>query len=313
MQASDRIGRRLKLHDLHVLMTVVQAGSMARAAQRLNTGQPNVSRSIASLEHALGVRLLERSRGGISPTEHGRALLTCGTVVFDELRQGVKTIESLSDPTAGELRIGCSAILGATFVSAVIARLTRRYPRIVIHLRTAPIVATHDELLERSLDLMVARRLGPISDSRMDFEPLFDDRFVVATGKQGPRARSRSVKLADLVDEPWTLPPPASPNGSIATEAFRASGLNYPRTTVFIAPTEVRISLLATGRFFTILSDAALRFPKRRTDTRVLPIELPVAPVPVGVVTLKDRTPNPVARLFVDCAREVARALSRSR
>src|SRR6478736_8967151 len=95
MQLSDRIGRRIKLQDLHVLMTVVQAGSMGKAAERLNTTQPNISRSIADLEHAFGVRLLDRHRRGIEPTESGRALLDCGTAVFDELRQTVKNIEFL--------------------------------------------------------------------------------------------------------------------------------------------------------------------------------------------------------------------------
>ena len=60
MQLSDRIGRRMKLQDLHVLLTVVQAGTMGKAAERLNTSQPNISRSISELEHALGVRLLDR-------------------------------------------------------------------------------------------------------------------------------------------------------------------------------------------------------------------------------------------------------------
>jgi DNA-binding transcriptional LysR family regulator len=106
MQLSDRIGRRLKLQDLHVLMTVVQAGSMGKAAERLNTVQPSISRSIAELEHALGVRLLDRHRQGIEPTEYGRALLDCGVAVFDDLRQGVKNIEFLADPAAGEVRIG---------------------------------------------------------------------------------------------------------------------------------------------------------------------------------------------------------------
>src|SRR5438128_3589015 len=106
MQLSDRIGSRMKLQDLHVLMTVVQAGSMGKAARILNTTQPNVSRSIAELEHALGVRLLDRHRQGVEPTEYGRALLDCGVAVFDQLRQGVKNIEHLADPTAGELRIG---------------------------------------------------------------------------------------------------------------------------------------------------------------------------------------------------------------
>src|SRR6267378_8387395 len=93
MQLSDRIGSRMKLQDLHVLMTVAQAGSMGKAARQLNTTQPAISRSIAELERALGVRLLDRSRQGIEPTAYGRALLGCGMAVFDELRQGVRTIE----------------------------------------------------------------------------------------------------------------------------------------------------------------------------------------------------------------------------
>src|SRR4051794_32056784 len=111
MQWSDRIGRRMKLHDLHVLMTVVQAGSMGKAAERLNTTQPNVSRSVAELELTLGVRLLDRSRQGVKPTEYGRALLDCGVAVFDELRQGVKNIEFISDPATGNVRIGCNPFL----------------------------------------------------------------------------------------------------------------------------------------------------------------------------------------------------------
>src|SRR5712675_2045501 len=126
MQLSDRIGRRMKLQDLHVLMAVVQAGSMGKAAERLNTVQPAVSRSIAELEQALGVRLLDRRRRGIEPTEYGRALLECGVAVFDDLRQGVKKIAFLADPTAGEVRIGCNPFLAATFVSVVVDRLSRR-------------------------------------------------------------------------------------------------------------------------------------------------------------------------------------------
>src|SRR5215813_15324462 len=106
MQLSDRIGRRIRLQDVHVLMTVVQAGSMGKAARQLNTSQPNISKSIADLEQALGVRLLDRQRQGVEPTAYGRALLDCGTAVFDDLRQGVKNIESLADPAAGEVRIG---------------------------------------------------------------------------------------------------------------------------------------------------------------------------------------------------------------
>src|ERR1043166_7234978 len=100
MRLSDRIGRRMKLQDLHVLMAVVQAGSMNKAAALLNTGQSAVSRSIAELEHIVGVRLLDRSAQGVAPTQYGRALLDGGVAVFEDLRQALKNIEFLADPTA---------------------------------------------------------------------------------------------------------------------------------------------------------------------------------------------------------------------
>src|SRR5689334_6845759 len=100
MQASDRVGRRVKLHDLHVPTTAVQAGSMNKAAALLGTGQSAISRSIAELEQAIGVRLLERSARGVEPTKFGRALLEGGAAAFDSLRQAMKKIEFLADPTA---------------------------------------------------------------------------------------------------------------------------------------------------------------------------------------------------------------------
>ena len=312
MQLSDRIGRRMKLQDLHVLMTVVQAGSMGKAAQRLNTTQPTISRSIAELEHALGVRLLDRHRQGVEPTEYGRALLDCGVAVFDDLRQGVKNIEFLADPTAGEVRIGSSPPLAASFVSAVVDRLSRRYPRIVFHLVAAQTETLHRELSERNVDLLIARRLGSLADEQLGFEFLFDDSYVVVAGAQNPWARRRRIELAELVNEPWVLPPPESALGSVVMEAFRASGLDYPRATVFTIPPEVRMSLLATGRFLTIFPTSVLRFPTRRPELKVLPVELPMARVPIGIVTLKNRTLSPVARLFIEHAREVAKPLAKA-
>src|SRR5262245_35065532 len=171
MQLSDRIGRRLKLQDLHVLMAVVQAGTMGKAARHLNTTQPNISRAIAELEHAFGVRLLDRHRQGVVPTAYGRALLDCGTAVFDDLRQGVKKIELLADPGAGEVRIGSSIYTGETFVTAIIERLSRRYPRIAFHLVTSDETDTlYRDLHERNVDMLIARKGGRLGDEEFGFE-----------------------------------------------------------------------------------------------------------------------------------------------
>src|SRR5215467_13606379 len=168
MQLSDRIGRRMKLHDLHVLMAVVQAGSMSKAAQILNTTQPAVSRSIADLEHTVGVRLLDRGRHGVEPTEYGRALL-------NELRQAVKNIEFIADPTVGEVRIGATDPLIAGVIPAVLERLHRRFPRISTHV-TSIVQNTqqYHDLRERKIDLLLGRIRSPVQDD-IHAEILFHD------------------------------------------------------------------------------------------------------------------------------------------
>jgi DNA-binding transcriptional LysR family regulator len=311
MQLSDRIGNRMKLQDLHVLMTVVKAGSMGKAAQILNTTQPNISRSIGELEHALGVRLLDRHRQGIEPTDYGRALLDCGTAVFDDLRQGVKNIAFLADPAAGELRIGTTTFLATSFVSALVDRLSRRYPRIVFHLVTGYTETLHRELAERNVDLLIIRGSGPIADPRYEFESLFDDSYVVAASTRNEWVRRRKIEIAELANESWVLPPRESVIGSIVTNAFRASGLDYPRVSVVTDCPHMRVSLLATGRFVTIFPASAFRFLAKRSELKVLPVELPMARRPNGIVTLKNRALSPVAKLFIDCARDVAKPLAK--
>src|SRR5207249_8723084 len=131
---APRIGRYLKLRDLNVLLTVARCGSMGKAAAELSVSQPAISKAIADMEHALGVRLLDRSPRGVEPTIYAQALLDRGVVAFDELKQAARHIEFLADPTTGELRIGSTVAIAASFLPAVIERLTRRYPRMVFHL-----------------------------------------------------------------------------------------------------------------------------------------------------------------------------------
>jgi DNA-binding transcriptional LysR family regulator len=313
MQFSDRIASRMKLHDLQILMAVAQVGSMNKAAAVLNMTQPAVSRSIAELERTVGVSLLDRNARGVEPTAYGRALLDCGVTVFDELRQGVKNIEFLANPTAGEVRIGSLVPLAASFVSAVVDRLSRRFPRIVFHVVAAQTETLHRELTERNVDLLIAQKFDVFADEHLDFETLYEDSYVVVAGAQNPWVRRRRVELAELMNELWVLPPPESVLGSVYVEAFRASGLDYPRAAVFTVPTEVRISLLATGRFLTIFSKSRLSFPTKRLELKVLPVERPLGRVPVGIVTLKKRTLSPVMQLFIDAAREVAKPLAKKK
>jgi len=91
MPWDDRTKRRLKLRDLDILLAVVETGSMGKAAKRLNTSQPAVSKAVVELEHALGVRLVDRSRRGVVPTPYGLALAKHSVAIFNDLRPRAKS------------------------------------------------------------------------------------------------------------------------------------------------------------------------------------------------------------------------------
>src|SRR5215213_5167643 len=175
MPLADRVGRRLKLRDLHILLAVVKSGSMGKAAADLGISQPSISKAIAEVEHTVGLRLLDRGPQGIEPTIYGTALLKCGVAVFDELRQGVKELEFLTDPTAGELRIGCTETLAAGFVSAIVDRLSRQYPK--LHFQLVP--ADRDTLIDRQLrqrtiELAITATSGVIPERDLNVEIIFE-------------------------------------------------------------------------------------------------------------------------------------------
>jgi DNA-binding transcriptional LysR family regulator len=311
MRWNDRIGRRIKLSDLHILLAVAQAGSMAKAANELAVSHPVVSRSISELEHTLGVRLLERNPHGVALTQYGHALLNRSHAAFDELRQGVKDIELLSDPTAGEARVGSTAPLGASFVAAIIDRLSRRYPRMVFHVVSEDANSLIRDLDERKLDLLILRKIGPFAEDRQSFEVLYDNPYFVAAGAKSPWARRRRVMLADLIGEPWVLPPLSSRLGSLTREVFDAQELPYPRASVVATALEMTINLLRTDRYLAILPESVFTFPTKHPFIRKLPVDLPIVSGPIGMLSLKNRVLSPAAQLFVDCARGLAKPLAR--
>ena len=313
MDWADRIGRRIRLRDLHILLAVVQCKSMAKAAEHLAISKPVISKTIADLEQVLGVRVLERDRHGAEPTVYGAALLKRGLTVFDELRESVKDIEFLADPTAGDVRIGCNPMLATGFVTAVIERLSRSWPRIVFHVAARPGEMLISELTERNVDFLVSRRLGALSNEQLEFELLFNERDVVVAGSQNPLVRRRKIEVAELMNEAWVLPPPDNIVGAVVMKAFRAHGLDYPRTTVFSDAPHVRMALVETGRFLSVFPASALKFPADHPKVKELPIDLRLARVPVGIVTLKNRTVGPVGRLFMEHAREIARPLAKNK
>jgi DNA-binding transcriptional LysR family regulator len=293
-QWERHIGGRLRLRDLFVFFTVVECGSMSKAASQLGVTTPSVWDVIADLEHAVGVRLLDRTPKGVAPTRYGQALLGRAHAAFDELRQGVRDIQFISDPATGEVRIGCSESLLA-FLGLVIGRLSRKHPRMRFHVQQVhwPTVQ-FPELRKREIDLVFARLLSLPAPGRLgedlNAEVLFEDPFSAVVGRNSKWARRHRLQLADLVGEAWLSTPPDVLAGQFVAEAFQAIGLTPPIPHVATYSTYLRSNLISSGEYIAALPRSVLQVNAERYALKELPIQLSAKPSLVGIVTLRNRT-----------------------
>jgi DNA-binding transcriptional LysR family regulator len=287
-------------------MAAAEAGTMAKAAGHLGISQPAVSRTIAETEQTLGVRLFDRGNKGLVLTDYGRSLLQHAVRVFDELRQAADELRFLADPTTGTVRVGCSESMCAGLLPAIIAHLSRRYPKITlraVQISFAPL--QFRELRERAIDLVLGRIPWPLEEVDLDGTVLFEEGIHVVAGVQSRWARRRRIDLAELIGEPWGLPPPDSLPGKLVWEAFRARGLDLPPASIVTGSIHLLANALpASGRFLTVVPSSVLRFG-RRLPVKVLPVDLAIEPGRVGIAWLKDRTLSPVARLFAESAQQL--------
>jgi DNA-binding transcriptional LysR family regulator len=162
---------------------------------------------------------------------------------------------------------------------------------------------------DRRCEVAVVRLLS--SDPDLNLQPLHYEQPFIVAGSRNKWVRQRRIKLADLAGEAWIQSPPEMEPGSPTLEAFHAVGVPRPRVVVFSGSLNMRYSLLASGRFITMIPDSALHYGPRRAAIRILPIKLPRWHVPTCVVTVKGRTLSPLAGQFVDCLRNLAKALAR--
>ena len=309
MEWSDRLGRRINLRDLRVLMAVADAGSMAKAAARLGISHPAVSKTISELEGALGARLLDRSPQGAELTPSGEVLLRCGINIFDELQQGYRSLEHLSDPNSGEVRLGCTEIILHSLASAVVRKFSAKHAGVEIDVRLAnPGEHQLRELRERRIDLLITRATGHSAAEDLHSEVLFDEPFVFVVGAESEFARKRRVALDEIIGCKWVLPAPDSAPGALIDGVFRAAGFQPPRAVVKTISIELTTSLVASGEYVGILPISVARLKAARASLRVLPIKSVGPRVSAEIVFVKNRTLSPAVASFIDCVRDVVKA-----
>jgi DNA-binding transcriptional LysR family regulator len=198
------------------------------------------------------------------------------------------------------VRIATSIAVAVSFVSAVIDRLSKQYSRLSFDVLSTDNVTARRALEERRVDLTIGHLIEPVADS-MTTEVLFHEPHVVVAGSTSALLRRRNLRLKDLANERWMLPPPDSPFGSVVREAFRGEGLDLPRAVV---------TSLLPGRFLTMVPQTVSDAADKRIIRR-LQLSLPKTLKPFGIVTVKNRSLSPPAELFIEHARRLAATVAK--
>jgi DNA-binding transcriptional LysR family regulator len=256
------------------------------------------------------VRLFDRGSQGAELTAYGEVLLRCGINVFDEMQQGLRSLEYLSDPNSGQVRLGCTDIILHSLMPPIVRRFSRLHPGVQLDVKlTNPGEHQIQELRERRIDLLITRATGQQDDFHSEI--LFDEPFVFVVGAQSEFARKRRIALKDIIKANWVLPPYDSAPGALVAEVFRANDFSPPKLSVKTIAIQLTVSLIASGEFVGILPASVAALSAHQAALKVLPLKPSGPRISAEIVFLKNRTLSPAVGSFIDCARGVARSLVR--
>lgn len=193
----------MDLRQLAALVGVAETGSFSAAARAMHTVQSNVSTHIARLERELGVTLVDRTTGGLTP--EGQLVVRRARHIQVELDALIADVAEVRDEVAGQVRVGCIGTVGRWLVPLVLERVTREHPKIQVVVVDATTTSLVPQLLADRLDLAVVNL--PVIDPDLVTEPLFDEDRLVVAPEGHPLAGRGRVHLTDLGDHELLLEP----------------------------------------------------------------------------------------------------------
>ncbi len=159
---------------------------------------------------------------------------------------------------------------------------------------------------------MLRPSAGGLRDD-LNVERLFDEQWCLAASPRSRWSRRRNLSFADLADASWITPFSGATAEKALFDAFRAHGLPPPRVAVWTVSGQLRDFLSRRGPFVALVPVSFLKINAATAELKRLPLRLPTPPMPVVMITLRNRTLSKTVELFLDCARDVAKAIDRPR
>jgi DNA-binding transcriptional LysR family regulator len=299
---------RLKTRQLSLLVHLDDQRCVLRAAESAGMTQPAASKLLRDIETAVDAKLFERHARGIVPTWYGEILVRHARLALLEMNLAHEEITALKAGQTGHVAIGTVLSPGTNLIPMTVARVKQHYPAMVISIELDSSKPLVEKLLQGQLDMLVARVLDWQDADGLSFEPLADERHAVIAGRGHPLAGKRNLRLEDLVEQSWILPPPGSLVRDKLVSVFLDRGLDVPRNLVQTNSHPVITSLLRMTNMVAPLPREAVQPDCEAGELTVLMEDVGLVIGSFGIITRRHHRLSPGAQIMLETLRQVAEA-----
>jgi DNA-binding transcriptional LysR family regulator len=300
------IGSRLKMRQIALLAHLDTERCVLRAAEAVGMTQPAASRQLREIEDALQVQLFERHARGIVPTSSGEILVRHARSILSEIHLAQQELATLRSGLSGQASVGTVTTPAATLVPAAVGLLKEQHPGLLVNVELDHSRPLLEKLLQGHLDVLVARILDADSAENLRFEPLCDEQHAVLVGAQQPLAKQSGVRLQDLLEYPWILPPPGSVLRDRLVGLFLQRGLPLPVNIIQTQSLQFITHLLRTTDAVAVLQHEAVRPLCESGLLSVLIQDLGLELGCFGIITRRGHKLSPGGRALLECLRVAA-------
>ena len=294
-----RLPRHLKMAELRVFDAVLEHRSFSKAAAVLHLTQPAVTKSIASLEGTLGVKLFDRFANGVEPTVHGRSFGPRARAVFDELRRAAQDLTLLSSGAVGSLRVGVLPMPAIPFVPVAVHRMLEEHPGILVSLVEQRETDLLDRLRKCDIELAILRLALVETDEDLRVERLFDEKLCVVAAQTHPLAASSDLHWPELLKQRWVMPPADCFFYEHVQRSLDRVHMPMPKHSVEATSIQLQFGLVLHAGMLSFGMRSQISFVPGKEFVVQLPFDLPVASTAVAAVSLKSHELSPLARQFI--------------
>jgi DNA-binding transcriptional LysR family regulator len=294
----------MKLNQLSLFVMIAEERQIGRAATRAGMTQPALTKSLNSLEVAVGNRLFERNRAGVQLTQAGELLLTRARGILCSADEAQRELAELARGAIGHLRVGAGPSMAEYLLPQVVSQLLSQYPRIELKVMSALNDVLFESLRAGELDVVLSG-IPDVVPEEFEQELLMHDELVVMASASHPLIHRPRVRLRDLVHESWVLPPPRVLARQWLNREFEARGLPPPHVAVEADSGVAIMAIAASTRLMTFQPRSTLR----AVEVGNLVTEMHGAELrwrrPIGVSWRKGSYLPRVAQHFIACLRSL--------